>query len=159
MTRSLNEISGLVGKAARGAGLPLGIAEDLAGAVPSCCDGAKVVAALQALGRHLAAPAVLTALIAALDRVEALGETVVWTGDLDPLLTALIRHRGTICWTGQGDGTALSRDVPAPVARPVPQDIPADLWTNLEAMGARTYVPASDASRIAGAGTRLSDND
>lgn len=44
-------------------------------------------------------------------------------------------------------------------ARPGGRKVDAAAWARLEAIGARTYVPASDQSRIAGAGAGLSDND
>lgn len=44
-------------------------------------------------------------------------------------------------------------------ARPGGRKVDVDAWARLEAIGARTYVPASDQSRIAGAGAGLSDND
>lgn len=56
--------------------------------------------------------------------------------------------------------TASSRELgqaPAPKAGGVA--IPADLWRRFTALAALTYVPASEHSRLAGAGAGLSDND
>jgi hypothetical protein len=40
-----------------------------------------------------------------------------------------------------------------------PVDVEDGLWRDLQALAARTYVPASEHSRLAGAGAGLSDND
>jgi len=44
-------------------------------------------------------------------------------------------------------------------AQPSPVDIPDEMWEGLSAFAHRTYVPASEASRLNGAGAGLTDND
>ena len=74
--------------------------------------------------------------------------------------------------TGKRDGfTAASGDValqvvtrggpPQEPALPETKtvDVDDDLWSALQRLAHRTYVPASDQSRISGAGAGLSDND
>ena len=139
MIRSANEIAGLVAKAARGAGLPLGLAEDLATAIPEHVSG-PVEAALAALSRHLADPRALSAHVAALDRAEVTGIPLPVQGC--PCLDALSAARST-------GATAAARAC----------DVTDEGWRALEAFAARTLVPASDASRRAGAGAGLTDND
>jgi len=51
------------------------------------------------------------------------------------------------------------RRYPPPTPEVSGIEVADDLWTRAEAFAHRTYVPASDASRIAGAGAGLSDND
>lgn len=46
---------------------------------------------------------------------------------------------------------------PAPAMEPL--DVPERLWRDLGKLAARTYVPATDLSRLMGAGAGLSDND
>ncbi|SMY06637.1 hypothetical protein LOM8899_00764 [Flavimaricola marinus] len=159
MMRSLNEISCLVAKAARGAGLAVGVAEDLAEALPGCCADQEVSEALAVLADHLAGPDRLASVIAALDVVEAGGEPVVLEFPLDPVIAALIRQRGTIVWRAVPSGLSLAVEDCPPLPRPKPQNVLAEVWGPLERFAAQTYVPATEASRIAGAGAGLSDND
>ena len=47
----------------------------------------------------------------------------------------------------------------APLTRRTRCNIPDDLYTRLNTFAARTYAPATEASRLAGAGAGLTDND
>lgn len=75
----------------------------------------------------------------------------VWNGD------ARAAHAGLI--TCQRDATQPSDDVDEPIWFPQRVALNAASWQALEDLAARTYVPASAASRAAGAGAGLSDND
>ncbi len=56
--------------------------------------------------------------------------------------------------------SALSRELePAPPPKTHGIAVPDDLWRRLTTLAALTYVPASEHSRLAGAGAGLSDND
>ncbi|MFK7752193.1 MAG: DUF3726 domain-containing protein [Sedimentitalea sp.] len=129
MTRSVSEISALLLKAGRGAGLSLGACEDLAMAAgafePS--DLAQVAAMLQTPQGC----AQIEALCLAFD----LGGS----GDLSILASVFERAKS-----------------PVPAG---PRDVPEDVIDGLSELAARTFVPASDASRDGGAGSGLSDND
>ena len=132
MKRSINEIQSMVLKAARGAGVPLGLCEDLSRAVPFLIKN-KV-----------------------LDQVSHLIDAG--------------------CNEAQAaiDSAILGQRPPLPSGIPVPVivGIAASQGLNLEYENntmrltssppmtpANTYVPASDASRLAGAGAGLTDND
>lgn len=57
-----------------------------------------------------------------------------------------------------GQGTA--QDAPEPVSPVAGEvDVPDDAWRILQSLALRTYVPATEASREKGAGSRLDDND
>ena len=127
MRRSANEIAGQVMKAARGAGLPLDVAEDL-----SLASAALDARALLSLARDMADPARHGALVAAC--VEADGAC-----PHSAVARAVVEVIG-----GRNLGA---------------RDVPAETWSVLDALAVRTYVPASDQSRAAGAGAGLSDND
>lgn len=160
MIRSENEISAIVAKAARGAGLPLGVCEDLGAAVPGFCAGDAVDEVLTGLVVHLEEPGAVLAITAGLDRVEADGCAVEISFAPDPTLRALIRHRRGIAITPTPTGLALTpQDQSPPQPPPQPYCIDPAVWAKLEYLAARTYVLASDASRTAGAGAGLTDND
>ncbi|MCC5974755.1 MAG: DUF3726 domain-containing protein [Rubellimicrobium sp.] len=180
--RSLNEIEALVLKAARGAGLPLGHAEDIAAAAPLLAAAApgdldQLVAALapphdpvtlpEADPILLHAPRIAMAGPLILDRLMAEGGSAcLRTPDAPALMIALARAAAP---AGQiatrTDGTYLhltmTPDQPPPgpptLAGPVP--VPPRIWASLESLAARTLVPESEASRRSGAGAGLSDND
>lgn len=139
MKRSRNEISGLVLKAGRGAGLPLGVAEDLAMAVPHM--DTEALAELAALLTDPAHHSDLCALCAALD-AQACGVTVN-PPDCGTALPAAM--------TAVRVGTAPHRRGP--------MEVDASLWTAFDRLAQKTYVPATEASRASGAGAGLSDND
>ena len=142
MKRSVNEIQGLVLKAARGAGVPLGIAEDLSASVPFTLADDTLADIADILEQGEFAPLIDD--IAALDARECGQQTPRPPATTPRLMEALAAARGL-----------ADRPRPANAARPV-----ADaLWARLEMLAARTYVPATEASRASGAGAGLSDND
>lgn len=138
MMRSANEIAGLVLKAARGAGLDVGLAEDLARA-----SGWLDESALNDLAARLGDDEARAALISAnlaLDEVQASAAAEM---PLDVIASGLAHARGI-----------------GPEAKPLgAREVGQPLWQALEIWAARTYVPATEASRLAGAGAGLTDND
>ncbi|MFT5065698.1 MAG: hypothetical protein ACJAXK_002221 [Yoonia sp.] len=179
MMRSLNEISGMVMKAARGAGIPLGHCEDLALAAgflaatdPVRLDCLQVALAaphfpvsaewvdktlwIADARAAMAGPAAIDALRVGCDAVVLMGL------DAPRLVLALFAGQG-VCINHHFDGPNLivTRDdgpLPAvPMAAAV--TVSGHLWAYLNDFAARTYVPATDASRLAGAGAGLTDND
>ncbi|MCO4848769.1 MAG: DUF3726 domain-containing protein [Yoonia sp.] len=175
----MNEISGMVMKAARGAGIPLGHCEDMALAAGylAATDPVRLDCIEAALtGPHTPVAAVWTdhtlqiaaarAAMAGPVAVDALrsGYDNVVLKDLDAprLVLALFAGQG-ICVSHHfaGADLTISRDdgptPPAPMAAAV--TVSGHLWTYLGDLAARTYVRATDASRLAGAGAGLTDND
>jgi hypothetical protein len=179
--QSLNEVASLLLKAARGAGLPLSHAEDLAALTPWLSDTATLLAVTTALetpaepleimarngttrltGHPLITP------MTALDLVLA-GEGPVLIPPPEPAILAAAVARAETLLNKQipvecpPSGTLLHAPTAfPPTTTPTPQGpvhLPPDLLARLDALGARTYVPASDASRLAGAGAGLTDND
>ena len=155
---SANEIEGLVLKAARGGGLPTGLGEDLAaaaaflnldrletcpcssGAVASIPSALDLVIAGQGPQTVVADPFVIEAYIAVIEA--QIGQTVIWVRT--------------------PDGGVFERLDPAVLPDPTPlgrRDIPEPLLIHLKEMGAKMLVPETDASRLAGAGAGLNDND
>lgn len=179
MMRSLNEIGGMVMKAARGAGIPLGHCDDMALAAeylaatdPVRLDCIEVALAgphspviavwtdttlqIDAARAAMAGPVAVDALRAGYDAV------VLKDVDAPRLVLALFAGQG-VCvshsFTG-ADLTVRCDDGPPavpPMAAAV--TVSGHLWTYLGGLAARTYVPATDASRLAGAGAGLTDND
>ncbi len=178
---SLNEVAALLLKAARGAGLPLAHAEDLAALAPWLCDPATLSVVTTALetppepleikaqdgtsslkGHPLITPST------ALDLVLA-GEGPVLIHPPEPaiLAAAIARTEAllnrTIPFERTPSGTLIQAptdSLPTPAAAAEgPVHLSPDLLARLDALVSRTYVPASDASRLAGAGAGLTDND
>lgn len=120
---SLNEVEALAAKAARGAGLSWGGAEEIGRAARGLARaGADWPALLLALdGPDYAEPGAEAAALAGLE-------------------AALAAAGG-----GPGIGTRAA--------------VPAETVAALEALAAKTYVPASARSRVLGAGAGLTDND
>lgn len=206
---SRGEIDALVRKAARGAGMSWGMAEEIGVAVRQLeawgVPGLELVLAL--LLR-------LDGAVQVLQPAAPLAELASYEGPLCPVAvgTRLIdaRHRlGEAPWrlpslyapalllpfacAAAGAGRALALEVdgnrvvcmsegvhgpvpegaggsgPITVCRTAagviprsacpPRPVDAELWAALLMFASRTYVPASDASRLAGAGAGTSDND
>lgn len=216
MNLSLNEIEGLSKKAARGAGLSWGLAEEagkaarwlsehglnglaLLGEQLRLDDGIayQELAPLVDKGHWQAASRPMCPLIAGAtlsDHVQLLSELgeLVLTSVSHPLLLAPFASRMAQClgrpvhlsWAGcslffDAQGGGFVRDegglflgsvaaVSCAVAIAVPDhaeqcgSIPAvdeSVLAYFNALAYRTYVPASEASRLQGAGAGLSDND
>jgi len=170
---ALNEIGSMVQKAARGAGIPLGQAEDLGRiAIYLAGTGGDVSAVTRALQEPSTTVDMIwssdivsvtsgpAALIGAIIRdAFAMGYDTAVLADLDhaPLVDAFLAECGVaLKW----DGRTLTRSdttVQQPACKPVA--IPAADWDIWGAYAAKTYVPETDASRLAGAGAGLTDND
>lgn len=146
---SANEISGLVIKAARGAGIPFGCAQELgpvavhlaqAGALgvlrdALACGG--VVAEIEE-GGTLTGQSPVMGLIAERD-LRAAGKDVVFADEVAPELRSAFESSG-----------------PVPAG---PFEVDPEVWAAFAEYAARTFVPETDASRLAGAGAGLTDND
>lgn len=174
MIRSQNEIAAIVQKAARGAGAPPGQAEDLSRvALHLVRSGAGldcVVAALREPQSPLnvqwdsgcikvrSGPAYMVAPVVRDAFLGGVGSARLDNPAQAPLIHAALAEAG-ITVIG-GDGDLMRAKQPPPLATVTgPVDIPNDQWAVLEQFAARTFVPESDASRIAGAGAGLRDND
>lgn len=174
MKRSLNEISGMVVKAARGAGVPLGHCEDLGAAAVylAATDPVRLDCVIGALnGPHL--PVDMDGLVfrnaraamagpIAVDAVLA-GTVEVTLEDIDAprLVLAMCASRGAnVDHRNEGNALILKQkygELIMPVATSV--TVSDLLWDQLNTLAAKTYVPATEASRLAGAGAGLTDND
>ena len=179
MKRSLNEIGGMVLKAARGAGIPLGHCDDMAIAAIylAATDPIRLDCVIDALsGEHAPCSIVVDndeaciqgaraamAGPAAVDAINAGLRTVVFR-DLDApriVLALIAAHRLRVDHRFEGGDlivNALAGNAPMPPGHGH-ITVSAALWNGLGAFAANTYVPASDASRRAGAGANLNDND
>jgi hypothetical protein len=153
MKRAVAELTALLAKAGRGAGLPLGISEDLAAAAAWMdAEAVDLVAELLAddIGR-----AALAWLCDGLDQL-ACGAGKADAGPAAALGPALGAARG-LGLRVAGDHLQRADRVPPP--RSGPLKLGRAGWTALERQAARTYVPASEASRARGAGAGAIDND
>lgn len=171
--RALNEIGSMVQKAARGAGIPLGQAEDLGRiAIYLAGTGGDVSAVTRALQEpartvdmNWSSDVVLVssgpaALICAIIRdAFAMGYDTAVLVDLDhaPLVDASLAENGVALeWNGR-TLTRSDTSVLQPACKPV--IIPDADWAVWEAYAEKTYVAETEASRMTGAGAGLTDND
>lgn len=179
MKRSINEICGMVLKAARGAGVPLGHCEDLAKAAsyiaatdPAALD---VIADILAVQSHqpsvilqgdalriqggsaaLAGPMAVDAIRAGVREVtiaDARAHVVVFAFFAVQGIATSHRFDDADLIVSKSDQAAPA----IPFVRPV--FVSDQLWQVFNDYAAKTYVPATEASRIAGAGAGLTDND
>lgn len=157
--RSANELESLVLKAARGGEIPLGAAEDLAAAVPYMdldditlcpCNGADPAAVFVPV---------------ALDLVAA-GEgpqTVEGDGAVISALVAgyEVRMGRKLSWRRTAGGAVFERFSTGAVMHESRgrRAVSEALLDHLQEMAAKTLVPETEASRSAGAGAGLTDND
>ena len=210
MMRSLNELESVLRKAASGAGLPIGLAEDIGAAgawltargqdgtgavllsiragisepmTPVTDHGTLVFAPTRVA---ICGPSVID-MLAAFESIEKarlrdvdspmllLGLAGSMAGSYDIAFDVDFAHGGQAQVTA--GGLVLTGPLPVPgtelvIARNkikpsvLPPDkqsngveVAAELWRGAEVLAARTYVPSSEASRAAGAGAGLSDND
>ena len=171
MIRSRAETLALIQRAARGAGLPPGHAEDVARAAvtalaadPSCATG--IAAALTAPAGpvacqddgstlHIPTTRVVWAGPMIRDALDA-GALRIVAGQVDcPALLAAMLPGATVEDAGSGI-LVRPAGTPAPVTRG-PVDIAPAVWAAFEALAARTLVPDTDLSRRAGAGASDAD--
>ena len=158
MDYSANEIEGLVLKAARGGALPTGLGEDLASAT-AFLDLARLSQCPCSSGAAAAIPS-------AIDLVMVAKGPQTVTADhalIEAYVAVAEAQTGqTLIWQRTENGAVIERldgAAPkdhAPLGR---RDIPDTLLAHLKEMGAKMLVPETDASRLAGAGAGLTDND
>lgn len=170
---SLNEVAGMVQKAAIGAGFPLGQAEDLGHVAFYLAGiGSDLRPVTRALQEEMHAvdvrwtPDAMTivsgpvVLIAPCVRdAFAMGCKVVTLADVAhaPLVAAYLAAEGTAqAWDGLEVRRSDTEILPVTYK---PLTIPKSDWSVWNALAARTYVPETAASRRAGAGAGLTDND
>lgn len=144
MKRSRAELAAHVMKAARGAGLPLAVGEDL-----YTMANFVTVAEVDWIAADIASDgAGLAELTLALDQIACGGRA-----DLSsPVAYAMAAARG---WRLE-DGRKEERPPPPETG---PLDIPEALWAALDVFAQRTYVPETAESRARGAGAGAIDND
>ena len=170
---ALSEVAAMVQKAARGAGIPLGQAEDLGRTARFLAGTGADVSVISAA---LQEPASAVDVVWSPDRIEV-------TAGSAALIAPIVRDAfamgcaeaalanvahvplvlGTLAQAGvsaQAEGLLVRQcDTPLPALRHEAVDIPDADWALWADLAARTYVPESDASRAAGAGAGLTDND
>ncbi|WP_377507928.1 DUF3726 domain-containing protein [Octadecabacter sp. R77987] len=171
MMRSLNEVQGLVLKAARGAGVPLGHAEDIAAAMP---DYIALGGDMGALAAALDCPhtawtdghgCAVMAGPTAIDLVRAgQGEQRINGADLPLLFVGLVsmanRFGAGLACDVQDDCVVIAVGQGATVTLAIgPVTVEGAAWAALMKLAARTFVPETETSRAAGAGAGLTDND
>ena len=169
---SINEVQGTALKAARGAGLPLGQAEDLSRVAAYLVgiggDAGVVTAALQepvtgvqaswdADGVSVNGSAAMIAPV--ICDAFRMGYASVTFDDLrhSSYIGAALAVAGVPLWwdgctIGRGDSEILP-------AKPGPVTVPQPDWDIWLALASRTYVPETETSRRDGAGAGLTDND
>lgn len=157
--KSANEIDALVFKAARGGGLPLGLAEDLAMATAyldfsgltecPCTSGEAAFAIPQALDAVAAGEGPK-----AVEADSALIEAYVANAEV---------HSGrTIIWEATPSGACFHRfesNAPIDHAALGRRKVAQALLTHLHDLAVKTHVPETESSRAGGAGAGLTDND
>ena len=159
MRVSLNEFQSAARKAARGAGWPYALAEDLS----------KAAAALTGSGGNGAAMAlrVITDEDQALVSECLLAFELALAGDGGSapmkdaeLVSALAMSLGAEHRTGFDVSSSgmITRAAHKPTA-PDAADVDAADWERLNKLAMKSYVPASAESRLGGAGAGLTDND
>ncbi|MEL6478340.1 MAG: DUF3726 domain-containing protein [Pseudomonadota bacterium] len=177
MRLSPGELQRLAAKAIRGAGASWGTAEEAGMAVrwleTRGHPGARALAdllhdwpgeALTAETGHISSPAgrlcPLAAGMAISDHADLPGwDQIHLTGVVQPLLLRPFLEIAGYAETSPGKHfTRRSRGAPTPAPMEHP-DIDETVIACLDTLAQETYVPASAASRLAGAGAGLSDND
>ena len=181
MIVSRNEVHGVVRKAALGAGLPGGTADDFANA-------ASWVEARGLAGLPLALNGIQSnesggqGYAAVFDRIAA-GETPVQTEHANLLLVGfaagaavaydlgfVIEWAGCRVDVGPNGYLLTGDDMNGPASVSAGTELPmtpklaeivvdANIWARANKMAAAYYVPATDASRLGGAGAGVNDND
>lgn len=162
MRVSRSEFEATARKAARGAGWPPALAEDLARA-------AGALAATGGPGAELALHMVeddgrdaLAATITAFE-LSLGGDAARVSGAPAALLQGCALSLGAEHGVGfdvaeEGDGVTI-RTRPEETLKIVEIFVGPNVWSRLAALANKSYVPASEASRLAGAGAGLTDND
>ena len=166
MTRSANEVMTLAAKAARGAGAPPAQAAEFGRAVVchliAARDVAEIWVVLKALpkGPILTFPTAFARLAESAVAGQAKG---VLACETTPELAQ--SYAEALPFSQSNDpvpnGLRLTLNLTKPAThKTVPRiDLPEDLAGWMADLAARTFVPESEASRLAGAGAGLTDND
>ena len=166
MTRSANEVMTLAAKAARGAGAPPAQAAEFGRAAVCHLIAGRDVADLWTALEALPKGPILTLPLAfarfaqgavdgvASGTVPGVSDVALAQSYADALPYANTSETGS-------EGLQLSLEISKPATRPkiTRVDLPEDLAAWMKTLAARTFVPESEASRLAGAGAGLSDND
>ncbi len=179
MKRSMNEINGMILKAARGAGIPSGHCEDLAAAAAyiAATDPAALAIFPDVLAANhttptfnvdgdtmqisgpcvaLSGPMAVDAIRAGFREVRLINvEAPIVVFALFATLNTAVAHR----FDGADLLLTATDAPPSPPITHTTVTVSEQLWQKLNDYAAKTYVPASDASRLAGAGAGLTDND
>lgn len=171
--RALAEIGAMAQKAALGAGIPLGQAEDLGrvavylagsggdlGVVADALTQAPDPIDVQWGSDQITVVAGPVALIGPIVRdAFAMGVVRAIFGDMGqvPLVVAMLAQAGIA--VRLTDKTIVRDGVVTPAEPVGPVPVPDALWAVFESFAAKTYVPESEASRAGGAGAGLTDND
>ena len=162
MTRSVNEVTALAVKAARGAGAPPAQATQFgAAAVVHLCAARDVQALDAALDAVPAGPIMEYPL--ALARIAEAQVEGIAEGAFEVDAAALARSyiEALPCQASLTTDHVLHLALNRPAAR---RDLPRielsdEVYARWSALAAKLLVPESDASRISGAGAGLTDND
>lgn len=154
LARSRAEIEAISVKAAIGAGLSLGLAEDYgrAAGVLAMTDPDALGTVAQALSPPASTATQMPGVIDAL----RCGASI----DLPTAHPALVRAyllRAALDQPGDFPGITQADLQAARLTRAVA--VPDVVWSELSALAARTYVPETEGSRLSGAGAGLTDND
>lgn len=153
MKRTRAETAAQALKAGRGAGLPLGVAEEFAEATAFMNSDQldRFVELLTSSGARSA----LTSVCEAVDDLACGGRPDI--GVTDPaVLVPLAAGRGLTVRAGKKRWKVLPG---APQPEKAPLKIPGTVWAALGRLAKQTYVPESAASRARGAGAGAIDND
>lgn len=158
MIPSVAELQASLLKAARGMGLALGVGEDIATAAPFILAADEPNETLAQLLQQMESGQisdVITAIDSALvDGAATLTDTI----EARALVASASykMQRVLVLINGRIEATDVAK-----IDKAIPRRVTIDdgLWEQLQGFAARTYVPATDASRLKGAGAGLSDND
>ena len=159
LEKSANEIEALVLKAARGGGLSLGLAEDLAMATAFLDLDQLAICPCHKDGAATVIPTALDLVAAG----EGPQTVVADRATLDAYVASIEHQTGqNLVWNATQKGAVFQRFEPTKPAALAPKGrrvIPATLNEHLTDMAAKTLVPETENSRIGGAGAGLTDND
>jgi hypothetical protein len=157
MNLSANQIVATTLKAARGAGFPMAQAECFAAATAQHLIQNRSEDDLSQALIHTDDSPILS-LPALLDEVCVSGSQTLQNPNLPSLVQSYVETAAFEAQCIRAGQTILIKHLSdrTPVAR---VEMSPTLWAHLNKLAAKTYVPASEASRISGAGAGLSDND
>ncbi len=171
--KALNEVASMVQKAALGAGIPLGQAEDL-GRVATYLAGTGGDVAM--IADVLDAPHIQPDISWGADEIRIAEGSVALTGPIvrdafvmgidravlaDAKMARLVAAFLAVAGiSAVVDQETIARADKEPGPEPIgPADVPQDIWNCWSTLAALTCVPESGMSRSAGAGAGLTDND